>query len=479
MSMKKRFHAILIIAVVLTGTTLAEAAGTNKVGVMKFELGAGMDPALGKFLSETFAGQLVGSKQYTVVDWEEIDRVLGVVAKSQPTVSAEDARKMAISQLGLEKMFLGNVVKLGSKYNITVKLLNLDLRIEQMERGAAESEEKLPEAVEQMCATFLLDNSDEAKAKRAAEKARAEAEIKQKEEDRLAQEKAQAAATAKAEMAKQETEAQRKAGATAATRQSPWTNSLGMVFVPVPGVEVLFCIWDVRVQDFDAFVKATGYDATSGMVSLGKDGWKQRGNTWGNPGFSQGPNHPVCGVSWEDAKAFCRWLTERERSEAKLSDGQAYRLPRDGEWSAAVGLPEEGGGTPREKSGKIKDVYPWGTQWPPPAGAGNYAGEQDRDDSWPGGWPVIAGYRDSYARTSPVGSFRANRFGLYDMGGNLWQWCEDWSDGEQKKCVLRGASWHSGVPGTLLSSCRLCSPPDFHLAGGGFRVVLVVEGSAR
>ena len=201
--------------------------------------------------------------------------------------------------------------------------------------------------------------------------------------------------------------------------------------------------------------------------------------SWRNPGFSQGPNYPVCGVSWADAKAFCRWLTERERSEGKLSDGQAYRLPRDGEWSAAVGLPEEGGGTPREKSGKIKDVYPWGTQWPPPAGAGNYAGEQDRDDSWPDGWPVIAGYRDSYARTSPVGSFRANRFGLYDMGGNLWQWCEDWFDGEQKHRVLRGASWDLSVPEYLLSSFRDYGSPGLRGTSFGFRVVLVVGSSAR
>jgi nucleoid-associated protein YgaU len=195
--MKIRFHAILIIAVVMAGTTLAEAAGTNKVGVMKFELGTGLDPALGKFLSETFAGQLVGSKQYTVVDWEEIDRVLGVVAKSQPNISTEDARKMAIDRLGLEKLFMGNVVKLGSKYHITVKLLALDLKVERMERGVAESDEKLPEAVDQIGAAFLVDNSGEAKALRAAQQAQA------------------AAATAKAETAKQEAEAQAKAAARA------------------------------------------------------------------------------------------------------------------------------------------------------------------------------------------------------------------------------------------------------------------------
>ena len=162
---------------------------TKRVGVMKFDVSEEVKASLGKFLSETFAGQLVGSKQYIVVDWEEIDRVLGVVAKSQPNISAEDARKMAIDRLGLEKLFMGNVVKLGSKYHITVKLLALDLKVERMERGVAESDEKLPETVDQIGAAFLVDNSDEARAKRAAEKAAGGAETKRKEDERAAEEK--------------------------------------------------------------------------------------------------------------------------------------------------------------------------------------------------------------------------------------------------------------------------------------------------
>jgi len=81
-----------------------------------------------------------------------------------------------------------------------------------------------------------------------------------------------AAATAKAEMAKQEAGAQRKAGATSATRQSPWTNSLGMVFVPVPGVEVLFCIWDVRVKDYRAYAGAAGGCITTGRALVLRKG---------------------------------------------------------------------------------------------------------------------------------------------------------------------------------------------------------------
>src|ERR1700732_4828439 len=61
------------------------------------------------------------------------------------------------------------------------------------------------------------------------------------------------------------------------TKEQPWQNSLGMKFVPVSGTQALFSIWDTRVGDFRAFVDSAGYDATDGMWSLGKDGWKERG----------------------------------------------------------------------------------------------------------------------------------------------------------------------------------------------------------
>ena len=102
-----------------------------------------------------------------------------------------------------------------------------------------------------------------------------------------------------------------------------------------------------------------------------------------------------------------------------LPHGRVYRLPTDAEWSAGVGLQGEEGTNPKEKAGKIQ-LYPWGKEWPPPAGAGNYAGEEAKTGDWPG-WSVIEGYNDGYPRTSPVGSFPANANGLYDMGGNVCQ----------------------------------------------------------
>jgi tetratricopeptide (TPR) repeat protein len=245
----------------------------------------------------------------------------------------------------------------------------------------------------------------------------------------------------------------------------PWENSLGMKFVPVPGTDVLFCVWETRVKDYAAYAAASsGVDRS----------W--RNPEWQNVLVTSKDDCPVVNVSWEDAKAFCDWLTRKERAAGRLDTWQFYRLPTDLEWSAAVGLGRESGATPQERDEKIKDVYPWGTQWPPPAGAGNYADETSRA-AFGTNWHYIAGYRDFHATTAPVGSFPANRFGIHDLGGNVWEWCEDWWNSEQKYRVLRGASWDDAHQDDLLSSDRDSGTPGNRYDDYGFRVVLVGGGS--
>jgi serine/threonine protein kinase/formylglycine-generating enzyme required for sulfatase activity len=237
-----------------------------------------------------------------------------------------------------------------------------------------------------------------------------------------------------------------------ATKEKPWENSLGMRFVPV--ARVFFCIWDTRLQDYEQFVQHSDYPAS--------DKWKE-------PGFKQGPDHPVVNVSWDDAIAFCNWLTTREQGLGLLPARMSYRLPTDLDWSGAVGLGTEPGNTPEQKKGKIK-VYPWGLGWPPPPGSGNYCGEETKGGR--SSWPVIAGYNDGYARTSPVGAFPPNRYGLHDMGGNVWQWCEDWSNAGRYRRVLRGASWLNEHPDDLLLSHRRDDTPTSRRDNYGFRVVI-------
>ncbi len=216
------------------------------------------------------------------------------------------------------------------------------------------------------------------------------------------------------------------------------TNSLGMRFLPVPGAAALFGVWPVRVQDYEPFAQETA-------------------QKWLRPKFKQEPTHPVVSVSWDDARRFCLWLTEKERRAGQLGERDEYRLPTDLEWSAAVDLGKETGATPAERDGKLRDVYPWGKDWPLPKNVGNYDGELRKDD---------------FDYTSPVGSFPANRHGLHDLGGNVWEWCSDAYDGQENYRVLRGASWHSSKPHTLLSSARLSNSPGHRVDIIGFRCVL-------
>jgi formylglycine-generating enzyme required for sulfatase activity len=262
-----------------------------------------------------------------------------------------------------------------------------------------------------------------------------------------------------------------------------FTNGLGMRFVPVPGTKVEFSVYQTRVKDFRTFVRETGYvhmretsDPDSRMWSLDRDGQKQRGHSWEDPGFAQTEDDPVVGVSWNDAKAFCEWLTLRERAAGRLPADREYRLPTDHEWSVAVGLEaEDPAKTPEEKDGKIKDKYPWG-EWPegkpPPAGAGNLAGEEANDGHWPGKYHTIAGYNDGYSRTAPVGSFKPNRHGLFDLGSNVSEWCEDEYRPGSGTRVLRGASWDINARVTLLSSYRFNAQPGYRNVYNGFRCVV-------
>jgi formylglycine-generating enzyme required for sulfatase activity len=251
-----------------------------------------------------------------------------------------------------------------------------------------------------------------------------------------------------------------------------------MKFVPVPGTQVLFSIWDTRVQDYAEFAKAKS----------GVDGaWKTQQKD-GVP-VGREADHPVVGVSWDDAQAFCKWLTAKETAAGKLPPGAKYRLPTDAEWSTAVGLPPESGATPEEKHGKNDVDFPWGKDFPPSKEVGNYADEtfhtqfppmknekdgkmeNEKDgkmenDQW------MKDYTDGYATTSPVGAFPANTNGLYDIGGNVWQWCEDWWNAERKDRVLRGAPWKGSGRYFLRSSARLHIPATLRVSDYGFRCVL-------
>jgi formylglycine-generating enzyme required for sulfatase activity len=224
-----------------------------------------------------------------------------------------------------------------------------------------------------------------------------------------------------------------------------FTNSLGMKFIPVGDVRM--SVWETRVQDYEAFCRATARRCEPADLA-------------------QAPTHPVVKVNWFDAMAFCKWLTEKERDENLVEDRQSYRLPTDREWSSAVGLQNESGSTPQARDGKIKNEFPWGKQWPPPAGAGNYGTSQRR------------------GTTMPVGNFKANSLGLYDLGGNVWEWCADTYKGGSSGTgrdwgVLRGGSWATTNRLEMQSSYRNVVDRNERDVIYGFRCVLAPDAGDR
>jgi formylglycine-generating enzyme required for sulfatase activity len=220
---------------------------------------------------------------------------------------------------------------------------------------------------------------------------------------------------------------------------SDFENSLEMKFAEVDGTRVVFSIWETRISDYRSFVNETKRD-------------------WTDPGITQDNNHPAVMVSWEDATQFCRWLTERESQSGKIPKGCRYRLPTSAEWSLAVGLKKpDYSDTTILLQGPSQTEFPWDGGWPPSEKAGNYH-------------PDLG--CDPFATTAPVGSFSPNQFGLFDMGGNVWEWCSDSFKNSIDFRVLRGASWRMRSPGDLLSSIEIGNVGHIRLSTYGFRVVL-------
>lgn len=231
-------------------------------------------------------------------------------------------------------------------------------------------------------------------------------------------------------------------------------------------------ITHVTVDQFAAFVKDSGYktEAEKDGWSLGfeiKDGQfdlkRVVGCSWRKPSFDQKGDHPVIQVSWNDAQAFCAWLSKRT--------GRKVRLPTEAQWEYAC------------RAG-TKTAYPWGDN--PDDGKGWVNGaDQSLKKEIPNQKPyVFFSWDDGFAFTSPVGTLKANGFGLYDMMGNVYQWCQDrYGDYETGAVtdptgadtggarVLRGGSW-GDLPQNCRSADRIWLAPVDRFFINGFRVVL-------
>jgi formylglycine-generating enzyme required for sulfatase activity len=236
---------------------------------------------------------------------------------------------------------------------------------------------------------------------------------------------------------------------------------------------------EVTVAEFRRFVEESGYrtEAERDTRAQGCSGFiyadpaardpAQPFTSWRSPGLAQAQAdpHPVLCVSWNDARAYTQWLTKKT--------GRRYRLPTESEWEYAARAGSAG-------------ARPWGED---PAQACRFANvaDQSRFQTWSFGQKHDC--TDGHYFTAPAGGYAPNRFGLFDMLGNVWEWTEDcwnasyagapadgsaWLKGDCGQRILRGGSW-STVPRFARSAARHKNAADHRDNVTGFRVARALE----
>jgi formylglycine-generating enzyme required for sulfatase activity len=237
----------------------------------------------------------------------------------------------------------------------------------------------------------------------------------------------------------------------------------------------------VTVHQFATFVNDTGYKTDAEKLGWGgghmlidsdRDAYMVKGASWHNVTSDQielvKSDHPAVQISWNDAKAFCKWLSNKF--------GRMVDLPTEAQWEYAC----RGGST---------SAYPWGESPEDGKGWANCADQSLKEHlSKPSPIPSFLRQRvrtsffswnDGFVLTSPVGIFKANAFGLRDMIGNASQWCQDLKSADIDPVgpstanwhIIRGGSWNDG-PANCRSAARTAWPPDGRDSTSGFRVTV-------
>ncbi|WP_233903565.1 SUMF1/EgtB/PvdO family nonheme iron enzyme [Stieleria maiorica] len=241
---------------------------------------------------------------------------------------------------------------------------------------------------------------------------------------------------------------------------------------------------EVTVGQFRRFVDATGYQTTAERGMTEMVGWEPTPDdkplyqshdflrdqkfSWKNPGFPQGDDHPIVGVSLTDARAYCQWLSQR--------DGVRYRLPTEAEWELVC----RAGTTTWFSFGDVaKGVVH------EHANLGNVELERHRKHAAERQWLLDWEHdpSDGHVFTAPVGSYARNPWGIADMHGNVWEWCEDlWLDTVYKDYTRPRYDQPCGVAVDPVNRDRpQTTNNDFHVIRGGcwYNGDLICRSSAR
>ena len=221
--------------------------------------------------------------------------------------------------------------------------------------------------------------------------------------------------------------------------------------------------YEVTRGQYRVFAEATGRSSEGCFVWTGRKFERDLSKDWRTPGYAQDDTHPVACVSWEDASAYVAWLSQKT--------GNDYRLLTEAEWEYAA------------RAGTTTTRF-WGDDGNMSCGDANGADLTIKAQVPGFSNSLAANCNDRYAYTAPVGSYRANAFGLHDMLGNVWEWTQDcwnenyhgaptdgsaWMTGTCSRRVVRGGSWGLN-PRYLRAAVRSWYTAAIRDSNVGFRV---------
>ncbi|MCP4625680.1 MAG: formylglycine-generating enzyme family protein [bacterium] len=508
----------LLMLLLISATSYSAEGVKQKIGIMEFDVRGKLDPSFGPILYDMLLQQMVVSGKYIVVDWEEIDRMLKYIANSQKNISSDEAKKQAVDQLGIQKMYVGSVSKMGSKYYISIKVLNLDLTVEKVVKKSTKSEDELESVIGTLASQLLntagkdvdklsqtVDSSG--KYHLTVEPTPEDARIRilnivPKYRHGMELEAGsyhievskQGFATVKKWVNLKGSDLnvaitlQKNGGKGSAARKLPYflapvttakyapiqgladgsraarerqkktVNSKGFPLeVKTRKTGIYFRLIPAGTYMMGSPSSESGRASDEGplhQVTISKPFYISKYEItqaqWeavmgSNPSrfTNSGKNAPVEQVSWHDCQEFILMLRQKEGSPAR-----SFRLPTEAEWEYA------------SRAGTIS----------PYAGDIGFMGWYDGNSS---------------GRTHEVGQKKPNAWGLFDMHGNVWEWCRDWykdsyASGDTKdptgpqsgsERVDRGGGWSSSA-----SSCRSAfrngRSPGYRGFYLGFRLVV-------